>query len=137
VSIAADLLGPALDMIQAQGQAVTLSRSGAVKPGSNGALVPVADATYSGYAVFGETGRRMFRETGRRIFRDAGNVSGREVSAHREVAYLAAKNFTATPRVGDALYRASTAAGVPMRVEAVEAIAPNATTVLWRLELAR
>ena len=126
-SIAQRMQAPALRMIRAQGQAVTLrrKRSGSVAA-EDGSITP-AHTDYSGFAVFGETGRSKFGRGG----------TPREVAANREVGYLAAKGFGTTPTVGDVLYRAATAVGTPQRVEAVEATMPGAVAVLWRLELAR
>lgn len=124
-----ELLDDVLDLLTEDWQAVTLRQvSSVTTKNADGSITP-SYTDYSGYAVFGETGRRMASL--------AGANSPREVSGSREVAYLAAKNFLAVPKVGDVLYRASTATGTPQRVEASDATQPGATAVLYRLELAR
>lgn len=129
MSIAEELLQDALELIQEEGQAITIRRvTGQVK-NADGSITPTT-ADHGAYGLF-ETNSRTAA-----LFQ-ALAAGDRELIASREVVWVPAMGLAIEPRKGDEVFRASTATGTPQRVEESDAVKPGAVAVLFRLELAR
>lgn len=131
MSIAEDLQQDALELIQEEGQAITIRRVTGSTANADGSITPTTQ-DYGAYGLF-ETNARQSSLI--RALVTAG--ADRDVIASREVVWVPALNLAIEPQKGDEVFRASTATGTPQRVESSDAVKPGATAVLYRLELSR
>lgn len=129
MSIAEELLPDVLELIQEEGQPITIRRvTGQVK-NADGSITPTT-VDHGAYGLF-ETNSKtsaLFQAIA------AGN---KDVIASREVVWVPAMGLSIEPQKGDEVFRAATATGTPQRVEESDAVKPGATALLFRLELAR